>query len=112
MLKSSNTQQLWFVAAALTGTVLAGCDEGSATRQALAQCKVSIEDKPKVFGHYPFGPLLLCMQAKGFVEDNSLIKASGERCGPDIYSHEDAECYRRDTDLAKWLAEVRAKPAD
>jgi hypothetical protein len=100
-------QKAWFGLAVVA--LLTACDDGGAARQALAQCKLSQEGKPRVFGHYEFGPLLLCMESKGYVEDNGLTKDGGERCGPDVYSHEVAACYRRDTAIAKWLTEAQAK---
>lgn len=92
------------------GMLLAGCGDGSAERQALAQCKVSLKDERYAEdGHYFFAPLALCMQAKGFVEDAVLATESGEKCGPALWSAENAACYRRDTIAEKWLTFVRSK---
>ncbi len=91
------------------GILLAACDDGSGARQALAQCKISLKNERFEDGRYHFGPILLCMQSKGYVEDNNLVTETGESCGPELWSSEIASCYRRDTDLDKWLVGARNK---
>jgi len=82
---------------------LAGCDDGSAGRQKLAQCMLSPSAKSSS-GDWNDVYLATCMQDKGFVVDGSRT-SMGAKCEALDYPAIEASCYRPDNALAKWLSE-------
>lgn len=79
--------------------ILAGCDDGSPERQALAECMLSPNAKG-AFGVPDATYLVLCMQAKGFVTDDRLSTDSGP-CSQ-AWKEIHASCYRQDGVLGDW----------
>ena len=95
---------------ALLALFITACDDGSGARQALAQCKLApAAIKLRLVCQYDPGYMLLCMQSKGYAEDNRPTEAGGMTCQADWCSHENVACYRRDNALAKWLADAKSK---
>jgi len=86
---------------------LAGCDDGSAARQNLAQCELSPHAKQPE-GSWNDNYLSTCMQAKGWIVEKKHT-ALGVKCGDLDYPEIAASCYRPDNALAKWLAELNAR---
>ncbi|MGH7073271.1 MAG: hypothetical protein ACREFD_03620 [Stellaceae bacterium] len=80
----------------LTGS---GCDRAD-TRRSLAQCMLSPQAHSSD-GAWNDSFIALCMESKGFVEDDQLT-SSGAKCETLDYSGLTASCYRRDNSLTEW----------
>lgn len=98
---------------------LCGCYEASddpEARTLLAQCKISpdahgLGEKQNPY-MFDLEYLSVCMQSKGYVEDNNLYDFAGVPCSELRLAALSPECYRPDNTIAKWLAQVAARKSN
>jgi hypothetical protein len=76
--------------------LLVGCDRAPAAREVMAQCKLEPKAEAPLWNEVF---LQNCMEARGFVRDDSLLVNSNLRCAGDMSAATESACYRHDSVL-------------
>jgi hypothetical protein len=86
----------WSVLAILL--LLMGCGRAPTTREGMAQCKLEPKAEAPLWDEVF---LENCMEAKGFVRDDSLSINLNLQCADDVSAATEPACYRHDSVLGK-----------
>ena len=86
--------------------LLSACNDDAGARQAMAKCKLNPNAQVDA-GMADVTFLANCMEAKGYIRDDTLYWSRGAKCADLMSAGEEAGCYRPDNWFESFMAKGR-----